>query len=30
MVSGFYSIPLDRDGQRIGGAGVNKTVNLII
>ncbi len=25
MVSGFHSIPLDRDGQRIGGAGGNKT-----
>jgi hypothetical protein len=25
MVSGFHSIPLDRDGQRIGGAGGNRT-----
>ena len=25
MVSGFHSIPLDRDGQHIGGAGENRT-----
>ena len=25
MVSGFHNIPLDRDGQRIGGDGGNRT-----
>ena len=25
MVSGFHSIPLDRDGQHDGGAGENRT-----